>query len=188
MKGYIYITTNLINKKQYIGQSINHKNRNNYLGSGIIFKQAIKKYGKTNFIKNILISNIDTIEQLNLLEKEYIIKFNTLIPNGYNLDYGGNNKGKVSEQTKDKIKKTKSGKKHSIERIEINRLCHLGLKLSEKTKQKIGNKNRGKTAWNKGLKLSNITKQKISISLKNNKNAKKQLVGVLTSEAATPLG
>lgn len=42
---YIYKTTNLINKKQYIGKHIGKIN-DFYLGNGINIKAAIKKYGK----------------------------------------------------------------------------------------------------------------------------------------------
>ena len=45
----IYKTTNLINGKIYIGQS-NGKAKY-YLGSGINFKKALKKYGRKNFQK-----------------------------------------------------------------------------------------------------------------------------------------
>ena len=42
--GYIYLTTNLINNKRYIGMTT--KNDSNYFGSGKLIKWAIKKYGK----------------------------------------------------------------------------------------------------------------------------------------------
>lgn len=45
MKYYIYMTTNLINEKKYIGK---HKGEldGSYLGSGTALLRAIDKYGK----------------------------------------------------------------------------------------------------------------------------------------------
>lgn len=48
----IYITTNLINGKQYIGKDT--RNNPNYLGSGTLLKRAIQKYGKETFKKEII--------------------------------------------------------------------------------------------------------------------------------------
>ena len=47
---FIYLTTNLINGKQYIG-SHDGTIDDGYLGSGIAIKLAIKKYGKKKFQK-----------------------------------------------------------------------------------------------------------------------------------------
>jgi len=55
---YIYLTTCLINKKQYIGSHYGYTN-DNYLGSGTALKAAIKKYGNSNFVKFVLENNID---------------------------------------------------------------------------------------------------------------------------------
>jgi hypothetical protein len=52
LEGVIYITTNLINGKKYIGSDSN--NDKYYYGSGVNLKLAIKKYGKSNFKKDIL--------------------------------------------------------------------------------------------------------------------------------------
>ena len=55
MKHYIYKTTNLINGKIYIGKrSHDNPEKDKYLGSGNVLKQAISKYGKQNFKKEIL--------------------------------------------------------------------------------------------------------------------------------------
>jgi hypothetical protein len=48
----VYLTTNLITNKKYLGKDSN--NNPNYLGSGINIKNAIKKYGKENFKKEII--------------------------------------------------------------------------------------------------------------------------------------
>jgi len=86
----IYLITNLINGKQYVGQSIGiahrwieHKNsKENYPIS-----KAIRKYGKDNFkfeiIENCLPKDLDEKEMY------YIKKYNTIVPNGYNITYGG---------------------------------------------------------------------------------------------------
>jgi hypothetical protein len=47
--GYIYITTNKLNGKRYIGQHQSKDWDYKYFGSGIYLKRAIKKYGLENF-------------------------------------------------------------------------------------------------------------------------------------------
>lgn len=48
--GYIYITTNLKNGKQYLGKHISFEFDEKYLGSGVIITRAIQKYGRKSFI------------------------------------------------------------------------------------------------------------------------------------------
>ena len=98
--GIIYCYTNIINQKKYIGQTINPEQRyaahkssafnvsaNDY---NSIFHKAIRKYGYENFEYTILATTEDS-EALNLLEEFFIEKYNTLVPNGYNIESGGNN-------------------------------------------------------------------------------------------------
>lgn len=54
MIGYIYKTTNLINKKIYIGQHTADKFDTNYLGSGLLITKAINEHGKANFKAELL--------------------------------------------------------------------------------------------------------------------------------------
>jgi group I intron endonuclease len=85
---YIYKVTNLINGKIYIGQQLNPK-RKSYMGSGILIKNAINKYGRKNFIKEI-IEYCTTKESMNEKEKYWINKLNSNNLNiGYNIDKGG---------------------------------------------------------------------------------------------------
>jgi len=104
---YVYITINLINGKQYIGDhTINPHERNYYIGSGRpYFKNAVKKYGKENFFKEILewfSAHFKYWEGKNLsLETK--------------LKIGLKHKGKiVSEETKEKI------------RISCKKISHVG--------------------------------------------------------------
>lgn len=83
----IYKTTNLINGKIYIGQD--SKNNPKYLGSGVIFLKALKKYGKENFKKEIIDTAL-TIDELNDKEIFWINENNStnqII--GYNVSFGG---------------------------------------------------------------------------------------------------
>jgi hypothetical protein len=83
----IYKTTNLINKKIYVGKSL--RNKNSYMGSGTLLNKAIKKYGKDNFIKQI-IDHADTLEELNAKEIYWIEKLNSTEQKiGYNIAKGG---------------------------------------------------------------------------------------------------
>lgn len=85
---YIYITTNNINGKQYIGQHKGQPN-DNYLGSGTTIKKALKKYGKENFSKEIL-CYCQTREEADEKEKFYISLFDAVNDNQfYNNAEGG---------------------------------------------------------------------------------------------------
>jgi hypothetical protein len=84
---FIYKTTNKINNKQYIGLCT--RDDKNYLGSGKLLKLAIIKYGRDNFVREVL-EECDTFEQL--LEKEiYWINYYDAVNNEnfYNLSIGG---------------------------------------------------------------------------------------------------
>lgn len=85
----IYLTKNLINGKMYIGKD--SKSDPNYLGSGLILKNAIKKYGSTNFVKYILEDDIQDLNTLNEREIFYIKKYNAVESDlFYNIMQGGN--------------------------------------------------------------------------------------------------
>ena len=87
--GLIYRTTNLIYGRMYIGKQVD-ENKKSYLGSGKLLKQAINRYGKNNFIKEVLISGVDNRKELNEIEC-YLIDYYCAIvmPIYYNIADGG---------------------------------------------------------------------------------------------------
>ena len=111
----IYKITNNINKKIYIGQTIdrlcNRWAQHNYNVNNKTNKplyNAMRKYGVENFqIEEI--GGANSISELNYQEWLLIHKNNTLWPNGYNLREGGGNRGKNSSQS---IKKMSQSQKN----------------------------------------------------------------------------
>ena len=84
----IYKITNQINRKYYIGSSMSANVNDSYMGSGIGIKNAIKKYGKENFTKEI-ITEADSADSLWELEKEIVNKEVVQDRMSYNNAYGG---------------------------------------------------------------------------------------------------
>lgn len=86
----IYKITNLSNNKEYIGQFRQDKFKfNNYWGSGKYITRAIKKHGRKNFKKEIIIEGNFNQNLTDALEKHYVQLYNTLQPYGYNISKGG---------------------------------------------------------------------------------------------------
>lgn len=112
---YIYKTTNLINNKIYIGLSTKSvEESTDYYGSGRVYIKSFNKYGKKYFKKEILESNILSIERLEELEIFYISKFNSTDRSiGYNVSTGGSAHAgsKHSEETKALLSEKQSSHK-----------------------------------------------------------------------------
>lgn len=153
--GFVYITTCLVNGKKYLGQRVYRGNWQSYIGSGIAFKKAVKKYGRENFIREI-IKDCYTADELNEAEKELSIAYDVVEnENFYNLVYGGGTSAgwKPSEETRRKISKSNKGnnsawygRKHTKEEKEKIGKAHKGKIVSDETRQKIAEKHRGMKA------------------------------------------
>ena len=119
--GVIYVRTNLINGKQYIGKSINFNKRESNWNSinrktpysNNILEEDRKKYGLDNFETTILKKCDD--EELDKWERHYIVAFDTIYPKGYNLENGGISNFKIHEITRQKMSDAKKGKSHTEE-------------------------------------------------------------------------
>lgn len=107
MYHYVYKTINLINNKYYIGVHSTHKLNDGYLGSGQIIKDAIVKYGKSNFKIDIL-KYFETRELALLYEVEIITQDVINDPDSYNLIPGGANISKFGKKDKDETRLKKS--------------------------------------------------------------------------------
>ena len=91
MYGFIYITTNHINGKKYVGQKCYDKagKWKTYLGSGIHLKRAINKYGIEKFSKEI-IEECQTKKHLDEREKYWIEYYDAVKSDEfYNIASGG---------------------------------------------------------------------------------------------------
>ena len=91
---YIYKTTNLVNGKMYIGVHMTNDLADGYLGSGKVFKSAVKKYGKESFSRKILLF-CETREESLTKEIFYISNFRDFYGKDklYNITLGGQGVG-----------------------------------------------------------------------------------------------
>lgn len=181
--GVIYLTTNLINNKKYIGADSN--NNPNYYGSGIKIKAALKKYGKHNFKKEIL----EECDLSMLFEREmFWIKLHDAVNSidYYNMSEGGSggyllnnveSYNKWNEKNFDVSKFSKRRKNKTYEEIygdnaqnEKNKrkLAQTGKRYNEKSKRKMSKSHKGCVAWNKGLTKENDIR--VLNNIKNRKN------------------
>lgn len=130
----IYKITNLVNYKVYIGQSINIKARwkdhvhslNRGDSHCTLLQRAWTKYGENNFLFEIL--ELCSEDMLDIVEVKYIEMYDSC-NNGYNIENGGNENKRLSDETKQKL-----------------RDAHLGKTMSDETRRKmsesrIGDKN-----------------------------------------------
>ena len=134
MEGYymyhiVYLTTNLITNKFYIGVHSTWNIQDGYLGSGTAIKNSIQKYGKKNFKRQILhfcLTAEDAYEwERIIVDKAFITRNNV-----YNISAGGQrfkigqnrkSRGPHSTETKAKMSvnnysKTEEGRKRLAER------------------------------------------------------------------------
>jgi len=119
---FLYVTTNNINGKKYVGLcSMKKKNWKTYLGSGKILKRAISKYGRKSFSREI-ISYYDNLENVISAEKNFILENSChLRDDWYNIAVSFTTQGfkgkKQSEYHKEVMQTLLTGVKRSKESI-----------------------------------------------------------------------
>jgi group I intron endonuclease len=158
----VYKIENKLNGKQYIGQTIRalkerwieHCKKTSDCSA---IANAIQKYGKENFSIDILYTT-NSVDMLNRKEQEFIKKFNTLRPKGYNLTTGGLNFIR-SEETKRKLSERQKGDKNHM----------FGKKASSRTRRKMSISHFGERNHFYGKTHSKETKVKLSAYRKSQK-------------------
>lgn len=177
-----YKTTNLVNDKFYYGIHSTNNLNDGYIGSGKLLKKSIEKYGKENFIKEMLF-DFATRKEASDYERLIVNLELIALEQCYNCKPGGDIEiisekmstwqiGKtVSESTKQKISETKRRRANLYRKnIENRRKNNNGSWHTEETKQKISNtlkgKYCGKNSSNFGKKRNEETLKKLSIGMK----------------------
>lgn len=168
------------NGKSYIGLTYDSslkrlkQHKANSKNNDLPVYKAWRKYGTPKLDVLAIIKN----EDLPNAEMKAISVFDTLVPHGYNVSFGGSvspmknpdvvrkqqksRKGYViSDETKEKVSE---GLKLAYENGLVP--CNKGKTLSEETKQKIRLSKLGKPSPRKGVKLTSEQKEKMSASAK----------------------
>lgn len=178
--------TNLITNKIYIGlttRELDIRIRDHYDASknkNFVFMRALRKYKKEDW-KWEIIDNASTIEELEIKEVYWIKFFNSLLPNGYNSKEGGSS-AKLTEEIKNKISNTLTGKYHTEETKQKMSNSRMGEKnpfygkkhppeLCEKfskqyTGQKLPKEQVEKSAQNHKKRIIDLTTNKIYLGFK----------------------
>jgi group I intron endonuclease len=197
----IYMITNTITGKSYIGQSIDFEARKIRHLSSVRLKRdnyyihsAIRKYGEGNF-RWVIVTTCRTVYTgktqsiLNSLESFFIAYYDTY-NNGYNLTIGGEgmsgyklsketrqkiSERNVSEETRQKLSNAARGRKFTEETKRKISESKKGKPLSKAAREKIS----GKNSFNFGKSPSEETRKKIS---KANKGKKPWTYGKKHSE------
>ena len=157
-----------MNNKFYIGKHQCSVLEDGYLGSGVALKEAIIKYGKENFKREILFI-FDNEDDMNLKEKELVTIDLVNDPNCYNLTVGGEG-GPVF-----------LGKHHSEQTKQLLREKRLGKKAGSKSQEQLFRERETRYAKNNGRWFSEETIEKLrQAALKNSiSNSDKNKVEVV---------
>jgi group I intron endonuclease len=152
--GIIYVITNTVNGKQYVGQTKHslscrwwwHK-RYAEKGSKLALHAAIRKYGSDSFTRAKIAESFSQ-DDANDKEILFISQLGTFTPSGYNLTLGGN-QAECSLETRRKLSEINLGRRHTEQSREKMSKASRERKRkphSEETKKKIsdGNKRRPK--------------------------------------------
>jgi len=202
MTAKIYLVTNKVNNKKYVGFTIQTIRRRwkshiwmamsgykHSSSSNIYFYNAIRKYGPENFIIEQIYESEDINHTKNVMENFFILKYNTFwnCEEGYNSTLGGEGTigYKRTPEQIEKIRKRTTGRKLSPKRIEEMRQYMkgnkyaLGMKHSDETKKIISEKGKGRV-------VSEEARMKIGMAHRGKKLSPEQIKNMSLSRKGKP--
>ncbi len=156
MNAQVYLVSNKLNGKQYVGQTINPHLP---IGHGRIMKSAYKLHGKDNFDYEPLCTSIENRATLNAVERFWIAVLDTIVPNGYNIELGGSEGSTWTEERRRKHSLALTGRIHT--RRLGSRSGMKGKAYPEEGKRKLSEALKGRVGHNLGKQASEETKAKM---------------------------
>jgi group I intron endonuclease len=161
MNAQIYLVSNKLNGKQYVGQTINPDRQ---IGHGRILRKAYKLHGKDNFSYEPICTGITSRTTLNAVERFWIAVADTVVPKGYNIELGGSEGSTWTEERRRKHSLALTGRIHT--RPLGSKSGMKGKKFPEEGKRKLSEALKGRVSPNWGRKASEETKAKMTASQK----------------------
>jgi len=155
---FIYETTNLINGKKYRGFHQTENLDDGYLGSGIGIMRAVRKYGRSNFTREVL-EFCNSFEDLLIREFFYVDAVWVSRDDTYNMRTGGLGGSKHSTESRALMCKVQ-------QEFWAGRECPQYIK-DKISKSKLGQKIKNTNHWSKTDKRDVVV---ASIKLKNSGN------------------
>jgi len=132
--GWIYLIRNKVNGKSYVGQTIKKRVEQRWSSHRLYpracLKNAFAKYGLENFEFSTICEIPEGEGWRELMNAREILEIkerNTIAPNGYNMESGGNRNYTVHEETRKKMSNSRRGSKNH----------NFGKHLTEQTKTKL---------------------------------------------------
>jgi hypothetical protein len=161
----IYETKNLINNKIYRGCHKTEKLNDGYLGSGKLLVKSIKKHGKKNFERTILVF-CNSFEDMLETEKLYVDYDFVLREDTYNLRVGGYG-GKMTDEIRNEVSRKLAGVPKSEETKIKMSIAQTGIKRSTEHRNNIAKsaKNRQPPSKETREKYSNAAKSRPNNSI-----------------------
>lgn len=148
---YIYIATNTVNGKQYVGQTVRTVSRRwkAHLTAAMrgeiecrALYGALRKYEAAAF--TVVGLRFSSQSELDGMERLLIARLNTIVPHGYNLESGGRTNQILHESSIERQRAAMRGRKMSDEARARMSAAHKGRPKSKEHAQRIGDALRGR--------------------------------------------